>query len=497
METVAKVRRLYHKDGLSQRAIALKLHLSRRTVRKYLECTEEPTYQRQVQPYPQLGEYRERLEARLLVELPLSKSKRLSAQRHFEWLKSIGYQGAYGAVCGYIRTYYKTHHQPVTAFIPQRFTIADAYQFDWSTEQVRLAGVVIKVQVAHFRLCYSRGFFIRAYPSQKIEMLMDAHNHAFTYFGGTPQRGIYDNMKTAVKSIGSGKDREFNDQFMGMMNHFLIEPVACTPASGWEKGQVERQVQTLRKKLFEPMLAFETLEELNRYLYDQCKYLITQMLHPEDRSQTVDVYLTQERQYLDPCQPYPASRIELVRANTLSLVSYDAHRYSIPCEWAGQQVALHITATEIKVVVRNQIIAIHPRSFLKNQATYNPWHYMKALERKPGALRNGEPFEHWPLPKSIKTIQKHLLKQPKGDRAMVRLLSLIADYGEELGVTAAELALEEGIPTVEAVLNIIHRLQEPPIPDIPAFDVPLKIPPLAQLHRFDSLLSQEVRHAAS
>lgn len=78
---------------------------------------------------------------------------------------------------------------------------------------------------------------------------------------------------------------------------------------------------------------------------------------------------------------------------------------------------------------------------------------------------------------------------------MVRLLSLIADYGEDLGVTAAELALEEGIPTVEAVLNIIHRLQEPVIPEIPAFDVPLKTPPLAQLHHFDRLLHLETHYA--
>jgi len=32
-------------------------------------------------------------------------------------------------------------------------------------------------------------------------MLMDAHNHAFAYFGVTSQRGIYDNMKTAVKKL--------------------------------------------------------------------------------------------------------------------------------------------------------------------------------------------------------------------------------------------------------------------------------------------------------
>lgn len=82
------------------------------------------------------------------------------------------------------------------------------------------------------------------------------------------------------------------------------------------------------------------------------------------------------------------------------------------------------------------------------------------------------------------------MKQPKGDRAMVKLLTLIAEYGEELGVMAAEIAWEEGVPTVEAVLNIIHRLQEPIIPKIEGYDIPLRLPPQAQLSRYDSLLTQ-------
>ena len=73
---------------------------------------------------------------------------------------------------------------------------------------------------------------------------------------------------------------------------------------------------------------------------------------------------------------------------------------------------------------------------------------------------------------------------------MVKLLTLVAEYGEELGIMAAEIALEEGMPTVEAVLNIIHRLQEPIIPEIVTYDVPLRLPPLAHLSRYDSLLKQ-------
>lgn len=49
---------------------------------------------------------------------------------------------------------------------------------------------------------------------------------------------------------------------------------------------------------------------------------------------------------------------------------------------------------------------------------------------------------------------------------MVKLLSLIADFGEGIGITATEIALEQGISTVEVVVNIILRLTEPAIPEL-------------------------------
>jgi hypothetical protein len=68
-------------------------------------------------------------------------------------------------------------------------------------------------------------------------MVFDAHNLAFAFFRGACTRGIYDNMKTAVETVFIGKDRQFNRRFLRMCGHYLVEPTACTPASGWEKGQ--------------------------------------------------------------------------------------------------------------------------------------------------------------------------------------------------------------------------------------------------------------------
>ena len=497
METIAKIRRLYHKESLSIRAIALKLNINRRTVKKHIEQTVMPIYQKPAKRYPMLGPFLTQLDQRLIQAQMQPKIKRLTACRHYEWLKSCGYQGSYSAVSAYIRQFTDQSAPSPVAFIPQHFPIGDAYQFDWSTEAVKIAGVVQKAQIAHFRLCHSRAFFVCAYPNQKMEMLMDAHNQAFTYFGGVTKRGIYDNMKTAVKSIGVGKEREFNAQFLALMNHYMIEPVACTPASGWEKGQVERQVRTLRKQVFEPMLAFGTWQEFNAFLLQQCQDRILTALHPEDKTVNVAVRFAQEQRVLTPCKSYQGYRVEWVRVNSLSLVLFDAHRYSVPCNYVLRNVELHISAIEVKVIAEGREVAKHPRSFDKQQTTYNPWHYLSALERKPGALRNGEPFLHWPLPQPVKILQNHLLKQPKGDRAMVKLLSLIADYGEEIGVKAAAIALDNEIPTVEAVLNIIHRLTEPVIPPIVSYDVPLRMPPQAQLSLYDSLLSLGAQYAAA
>jgi transposase len=88
--------------------------------------------------------------------------------------------------------------------------------------------------------------FVQVYPRETQERVFDARDRAFALFKGACGRGIYDNMKTAVETIFVGKDRLYNRRFLQMCSHYLIDPVACTPASGWEKGQVENQVGLVR-----------------------------------------------------------------------------------------------------------------------------------------------------------------------------------------------------------------------------------------------------------
>lgn len=79
--------------------------------------------------------------------------------------------------------------------------------------------------------------FVVAYPRETQEMVFDAHNRAFAFFGGVPQRMVYDNLKAVVDTIFTGKERLFNRRFMVLANHYLFEPVACATPSGGGRDQ--------------------------------------------------------------------------------------------------------------------------------------------------------------------------------------------------------------------------------------------------------------------
>ena len=143
------------------------------------------------------------------------------------------------------------------------FAPGEAYQFDWSHETITLQGLPLVIKAAHMKLSHSRMPFVRAYFRETQELVFDAHDKAFEFYGGICRRGIYDNMKTAVEAIFVGKARQYNRRFLQMCSHHLVEPVACTPASGWEKGQVENQVGNLRDQLFRPKPRVSSLAELN------------------------------------------------------------------------------------------------------------------------------------------------------------------------------------------------------------------------------------------
>lgn len=296
MEFIAEIRRRHLVDGESISSIARSLQKSRPTVRKALRMLTEPTYQRQRQPAPKLGEFQARLEQWLEVEAHLPRRQRRTAQRLFEGLQVEGYRGSYDPVQRFVKRWKmaQASRPAVTqAFVPLVFPPGETGQFDWSHEEVELGGVVQTIKVAHFRLAYSRQMFLVAYPRETQEMVFDAHVRAFAFFGGVPRRMVYDNLKTVVEAIFAGKERQFNRRFLALSNHYLFEPVACTPASGWEKGQVENPVGNVREWLFVPRPRFADFGALKGWMARRCQELAGRC-HPAEPNRTVAECFAQE-----------------------------------------------------------------------------------------------------------------------------------------------------------------------------------------------------------
>ena len=203
VETIAKIRRAYFKQGKPIKAICRELGVSRKVVRKVIRSgATEFRYEREDQPLPKIGRWRETLDQLLSENEVKSSRERLTLIRVFEALRGSGYDGSYDAVRRYAKTWRK-ERGPATAaaYVPLSFAPGEAYQFDWSHEIVLLSGVTVTVKVAHVRLCHSRMLFVRAYPRETQEMVFDAHERAFAFFRGACARGIYDNMKTAIDAV--------------------------------------------------------------------------------------------------------------------------------------------------------------------------------------------------------------------------------------------------------------------------------------------------------
>ena len=492
VETIAKIRRAYFGHGHPIKAICRDLGVSRKVVRKVIRSqATEFRYEREAQPHPKIGPWSDKLDQLLVANEGKASRERLTLIRLFEELRGWGYVGGYDAVRRYARRWSKERGATTaTAYVPLSFAPGEAYQFDWSHEVVLLNGVTVTVKAAHVRLCHSRMLFVRAYPRETQEMVFDAHDRAFALFKGACQRGIYDNMKTAVETILVGKERRYNRRFLQMCSHYLVEPVACTPASGWEKGQVENQVGLVRERFFTPRLRFKTLDELNAWLLDKCIASAKTHKHPEFTDKTVWEVFEAERPKLvayvgrfDGFHAVPAA------VSKTCLVRFDNNKYSVTASAVGRPVEIHAYADRIVICQDGRIVAEHRRSFGRGETVYNPWHYVPVLARKPGALRNGAPFKDWVLPAAMERVRRKLAGADDGNRQMVDILAAVLTDGLAAVEVACAEALAHGVHSADVVLNILARQRDPtpPATILTPAALTLRHPPIADCARYDNL----------
>ena len=168
VETVVRIRR-EHASGKPITAIARDLRLSRKVVRKHVLSFAEGAirapegafdYHRSIQPLSRIGPFQERLDTLLTQNEARHRRDRLRMTRVHDVLRRDGFEGSYDAVRRYAWRWSEARRKDAgdgaPAFIPLLFKPGEAYQFDWSHEDVEIAGKPMRVKVAHMRLCASR-----------------------------------------------------------------------------------------------------------------------------------------------------------------------------------------------------------------------------------------------------------------------------------------------------------------------------------------------------
>ena len=507
MALLSVIRRWHFREGLPIREIERRTGLSRNTIRKYLRAGDvEPHFKIPDRP-SKLDPFAGKLTAWLRIEASKSRKQRRTARQMHADLVSLGYGGSYNRVAAFVRAWKEARLREIQTsgsgtFVPLVFSPGEAFQFDWSEDWAVLGGERAKLQVAHTKLSHSRAFIVRAYPLQTHEMLFDALNEAFRVLGGVPRRGIFDNMKTAVDRIGAGKVRQVNARFAAMASHYLFEPEFCNPASGWEKGQIEKNVQDARRRLWQPLPNFPDLVALNAWLEARCIAQWSEIPHGMLPGMVADAHAAEIASLMPPGRPFDGFVEHTKRVSPTCLIHFERNRYSVPASFANRPVSVRVYPERIVVAAEGQIVCEHARVIDRShhlpRTIYDWRHYLAVIQRKPGALRNGAPFAE--MPAGFRRLQALLLRRAGGDREMVDILALVLHHDEQAVLCAVEMALDAGAPTKVHIINLLHRLIDGKDSKVGRINPPqalsLHDEPKADVGRYDKLRRKGVRHAS-
>lgn len=467
VEDYEKIRKAYYLEGLSIREISRRHGHGRRLVRKALEQATPERYQlNQPRRANVLGPYRQQILDLLAESERLPRKQRYTAHRIYVMLREAGYTGCEGSVHNFI-SQTKKKLEAGKAYLPLEFDPGHDAQVDWGEALVMMAGAKVKVQFLLMRLNYSRVRFVKAYPFQKQEAFLDAHEAAFHFLGGVPRRIAYDNLKTSVFRILEGHNRQEQETFKAFRSYYLFDSHYCNPGQAHEKGGVENDIGYAQRNFFSPLANVDNYEDLNQLLLERCRNDVDRHIRGHD-APVAELWEIDKVHFLPlPRHDYPACENRPVKANPYSQVVFETNRYSVPHIYAGKQLVLRAFAFRIEVLYIENIIASHPRCFEREQDIFDPMHYLTLLEQRPGAFEHAKPVRYWrkKWPSSYEQLLNSLQEskpQGQGVREFIAILKLHQTYSAELVADAISSAVQHGLLSLDGVIYYLHKLTHTP-----------------------------------
>ncbi len=402
-----------HLEGMSNRQIASKLHISKDTVNKYVkeydaQRAELLTRDPEADPEEILQSFVEEpkydasrrtpvivtpeMEAAVKKCLQLNAVKRVSGMQKqvmrktdiHEYLIGEGYSVSYSTVKRLVNKLETRHEE---AYIRQEYQPGEICEFDWGEVKLDIAHSGFKrYQMAVFTAAHSGERFAMLFHSQDTAAFQEAHAAFFSFCQGAFHTMVYDNMKVAVRKFVGPTEKEPTKALLELSLYYGFQFRFCNVRRGNEKGHVERSVDVIRHKAFSApdSDSFDSLADANQYLFGVCLRLNREAA---SNGQIPAELFEEEQRHLLPAMPKFACCIRTENhVDKYSTVMVAGNHYSVPDTLVGKRVQIQLYTSKLMIYYENRLVATHNRSFLPHDWTIDIYHYLRTLKRKPGAL---------------------------------------------------------------------------------------------------------------
>jgi len=428
MDRIHVIRHKVLVEGVPKREVARQLHVGRNTVDRYVAGAEPGKREAVARPTPVRDAVASRVDEILEDSRRWTQAKqKLTARRLWRMLVDDEHFDVGYTLVKELVAEWKRRRREV--FVPLIYRPGEIAEVDFFEVIVDVNGARVKAWMFVMRLMFSKRDFCWLYPRQDATCFLDGHVRAFAFFGGVPERIIYDNLKAAVARILVGGERALSTRFLAMSTHYVFEPNFARPATGHDKGGVEARGKGVRWQHLVPIPSGKSLFEI-----------ADSLLGRVDKNRDVARF-DEEKQFLRPLPtlPYRAAKTTTHGVTRMSLVKLDGAVYSVPCIHAGLDVTVHAGVFDVEIVCPDGEKIVHRRQpFGGRSVLYR--HYLRELRNKPQAVRQvadvlvnelGEPFvELW-----RDLIDEHGEKE--GARRLAKVIGAVDDHGVD--VVAARL----------------------------------------------------------
>ncbi len=358
------------RQGLSVSAIARKLGLDRKTVRRHLaRGMEPPVYGPRAPRLRQIAPFETYLRERIATW------SELTGKRLLREIRELGYGGCYSVLTDFLREARPPRPKP----FERRFETAPGRQGQVDFAQFRTAftdepGVERILWLFTMVLGHSRWIWGRFCATQDLQTVLRCHIDAFAAMAGSPSELLYDRMKTAVIGENAEGVITYNPSLVGLLSHYGAVPRACRPYRAQTKGKIERPYRYIREDFFLAR-TFRDLDDLNAQFDDWRTTVANARVHATTR-RVIEEHFAQELPALiaHPAMPYSAVLTIERRVSREGMVSVGGNLYSVPDTTRKRLLDVQSHPQEIRIFENGALIAVHPVLDGKNQRRVDPAH---------------------------------------------------------------------------------------------------------------------------